>query len=73
MMSYRSTEIYSHIKEKFSLDAEHVLPQIVKQKRHFMNTTYNDNKTVLDRQAGKVYFRYRQPNIYYMYRITKDE
>ena len=52
-MSYRSTEIYSHIKEKFSLDAEHVLPQIVKQKRHFMNTTYNDNKTVVDRQAEK--------------------
>ena len=73
MMSYRSTEIYSHIKEKFTLNAEHVLPQIVKLKRHFMNTTYNDNKTVVDRQAEKVYFRYRHLNFDYMYRINKDE
>ena len=37
-----STEICSHIIEKFSLDAEHVLPQIVKQKHHLMNATWDN-------------------------------
>ena len=43
-----STEICSHIIEKFRVDAEHVLPQIVKQKHHLMNDTWDNGGPIFE-------------------------